>query len=129
MPEGPEVERLRTQLEENWVGKRVVKFRRTTTSNSPDPRKYAQDGWSVFLLAVLNAEIEGIDRIGKHLWVQYEDCAWQIHLGGTGWFAPTTVIKNNFLHSVNAKTASQATTASLRSYKRLRILTPRTPFS
>jgi len=104
MPEGPEVERLRLQLEENWVGKRIVKFCAPTTSPSPDPKKYAQDGWPTFLLAVLGSRIEGVDRIGKHIWVQYEDCAWQIHLGGTGWFTPWDQTQTNFLHSVNAKT-------------------------
>jgi len=103
MPEGPEVERLRTQLEENWVGKRVVKFR-SPYLNASDPRKYAQDGWSTFLLAVQDALIQSIDRIGKHLWVQFDDCAWQIHLGGTGWFTPADVNQSNFIHSVNANT-------------------------
>jgi len=103
MPEGPEVERLRTQLEENWVGKRISKFR-APSMTGPDPTKYAQDGWAVFLLATLGAKIKGVDRIGKHLWIQYEDCAWQIHLGGTGWFTPKGVSKSNFIHSVNPKT-------------------------
>ena len=103
MPEGPEVERLRTQLEESWVGKKVVKFR-SPFLNASDPKKYAQDGWPAFLLAVLDAEIKSIDRIGKHLWVQYESCAWQIHLGGTGWFVPDGVTKSNFIHSVNPNT-------------------------
>jgi len=103
MPEGPEVERLRTQLEKTWVGKRIVKFR-SPYLNASDPKKYAQDGWSTFLFAVRDAKILNIDRIGKHLWVQYGGFAWQIHLGGTGWFVPNGINTSTFIHSVNPKT-------------------------
>ena len=103
MPEGPEVERLRTQLEKSWVGKKIVKFR-APYLNATNTKKYAQDGWSAFLLAVLDTKIKSIDRIGKHLWVQYEGYAWQIHLGGTGWFTPDGVTQSNFIHSVSLNT-------------------------
>ena len=50
------------------------------------------------------ANINKIQRVGKHLWVQFNDGAWQIHLGGTGWFTPAQVGKDNFIHSVSEKT-------------------------
>jgi len=103
MPEGPEVERLRTQLQKTWVGKRIVKFR-SPYLNASDPKKYAQDGWSTFVFAVRDAKILSIDRIGKHLCVQYGGFAWQIHLGGTGWFVPHGVNVSNFIHSVSPNT-------------------------
>lgn len=55
--------------------------------------------------------ITGLDRLGKHLWVQIGSIAWHVHLSSTGWFLPsneaafeataTDPIHANFLHSVN----------------------------
>lgn len=113
MSECVEVEKLRQQLEPAWSGRKVVKFFAPTTS--PNPRKYAKDGWSSFLDAVKGQEIHSLDRLGKHLliFLGVKNTFWHIHLNSTGWWMPgndlakwassTDPIHDNFLHSVNDK--------------------------
>lgn len=87
------------------MGRSIVKF--SAPPSSQDPKKYAQDGWSQFKDAVVGKKIQGVERYGKHLWVQMEGRAWHIHLCSTGWFLPAEevpgevdIVYKSFLHSV-----------------------------
>lgn len=111
MPEIIEVEKLRRQLEPAWRGRSIVRFQ--APANSPNPRKYAQDGWDFFSKRIKHCYIRGVDRIGKNLWVKTSEYSWHIHLGSTGWFSPASEeawdavdgtedpIVKNFIHSIN----------------------------
>lgn len=116
-PEITEVEKLRKQLQPAWIGKRVTRFSVPSRGWRIDPRKYAQMPWKEFSQTVKGVEIEGIDRLGKNLWVKLATkpaSAWHIHLYSTGWFLPgnpTAItqaridpIHQNFLHKVDEKT-------------------------
>lgn len=111
IPECIEVEKLRRQLEPAWKGRKVTAFRAPPSSPNPT-RKYPQDGWTVFSRALHDHRITGLDRHGKHLWIQLEGSqAWHIHLNSTGWFMPrndqakaatkTDPIHENFLHPID----------------------------
>jgi len=93
----------------------ISKF--SAPEGSPNPTKYAKDGWTDFSKHVRSAEIVKVYRLGKNIWVGLNtepETAWHIHLGSTGWFLPhnqlardlCTVdgVHSNFLHPVNPAT-------------------------
>jgi len=100
MPEIIEVERLRTQLAPHWTGRRLAFVRAPKTS--PNPKKYVQGSWEQFRANTKFYKILRFDRHGKHLWLATASGAWQIHLGGTGWFYPASsdpAAQEEFLHA------------------------------
>jgi len=112
LPEITEVEKLRTQLAPAWLTRKVAKF--SAPKDSPNPTKYAKDGWSEFSEHVRGKVISKVLRLGKNIWIGLEtdpQSAWNIHLGSTGWFMPGNEaareactldgVEQNFLHSIN----------------------------
>ena len=114
MPEIIEVEKLTNQLEKAWVGRSIERIQ--APPSSPNPRKYAVDGWPTFRDAIKLRTFTGVQRYAKYIWVTNESgVSGLIHLSSTGWLRPgneealraigedENPIHKKFLHSVTEK--------------------------
>jgi formamidopyrimidine-DNA glycosylase len=112
VPELPEVERLRSQLDGAWRGRLVSRI--TAPKRSPDPTRYFQGEWSRFTEVLQTRRMLRVMRLGKNLWIPLDgkpSMAWHIHLSSTGWFVAGNFsagllfkpFHKNFIHDINEK--------------------------
>jgi len=104
LPEISEVARIRKQLDEHWVGKKVIAL------SEVGPVSYTKFLKNVtveeFRKRVIGSTVLRVYRIGKHLiFILSSGYMWRVHFNSTGWFKPNNPspeiadLTKNFLHT------------------------------